>query len=510
MNVRRNDFFPLRMGMLLTASLMALGSTCARAMLPGRSSAIHAPHAPLGLLPISDLLPDPAFMGSGYTTVDFNDAFGKKDVALRVFPSLDGGYWLAGYNAELNIDIAGDMAIAKLNADGSLNNTYFGTGKLRIPSSFFELMDVAMGANQRLYFAGSTILPTASDEDVLINCIDSAGNPCSDFTSGTAPGRVLAAFDLGDAGHRDDVATRIIYHDGQLYVIGRTDTGIGASNFAMFVLKLDATTGQRDAAFGNVAGAPGLAIRNFDFATNGFDVANDLVYARGAPDDHLVIVGQIARAAAPDKDGIVYSIDADTGLEDGLILDSVYYDLGTTKEDALTRIIQRHDGGFVVAGYSLDVESTYAGAGVMMAAYRPDGSRDLRFGLPGDNGSDLILFSAFTSQLPFGLAERAGTRDLILGSNAFNMVTDSIHVQNVAQLGASGIPLHAYSTLDLAGAGSTPHDTSGSDLILLGDQVLTAGDRRWTILPADRDMTVARYIANDSIFADQFGGPQSD
>jgi hypothetical protein len=39
---------------------------------------------------------------------------------------------------------------------------------------------------------------------------------------------------------------------------------------------------------------------------------------------------------------------------------------------------------------------------------------------------------------------------------------------------------------------------------------MLTGTRFWSSNDGDNDITVARLLANDSIFADQFGGPGGD
>jgi hypothetical protein len=43
-----------------------------------------------------------------------------------------------------------------------------------------------------------------------------------------------------------------------------------------------------------------------------------------------------------------------------------------------------------------------------------------------------------------------------------------------------------------------------------GNVVLTAGTRLWSLALGDADMTIGRFIATDSIFADAFGGHTAD
>ncbi|MBO9664978.1 hypothetical protein [Dokdonella sp.] len=476
---------------------------------------LDAEGQPLGSLAISDLTPDGTFDGTGWRTADFNSADGAFDVGLRVFPSSDGGYWLTGY--QTGASGARRLAIAKLKADGAYDTGYNGTGRKLIPSTMLEVTDVAKGTGDTFYFVGTQHTGSNTDLDIQVACIDGTGAPCSGFGSN---GVKTVWLDLGsDPANKDERPNRIVWYASQLYIVGEveTDAGVGTTrNPAAFAINLNPASGARNLAFGNVPEHAGVFVYNPDYTPAGRDAAFDVLAYSPAPFAYrLVIVGERQRApAGGDIDGFVLSVNGVTGQVDHFIDDAVYGDLGTSKQDAVTRIARRHNGGFVVAGFAYNDSATPSPQyELLLAAYHPDGTLDNDFGGGSSNMRHQLLLSGLN--VPYGIAERADTRDLVVGINMkADLFGDGHPMQAVAQLGSTGTPLHAFAVLDFSANLDADKLSFGSDLIMDGDDVVTAGYRRWTLSsPAntsDFDMTIARFVANDTIFADSFGGATSD
>jgi hypothetical protein len=488
--------------LLCTALLLAAAGSSAATKDDPASALASGPFQPQGSLVISDLLADPAFNGgSGNRTVDFNNGNARADAAMRVFASSDGGYWVAGVHGGGGGPV--EIAIAKLNVDGSFDTGYNTTGMKTITTTLTSLRDVAIGPNDALYFVGTGIAPTFTDTDIYVICVDSTGALCAGF--GT-DGIKSASLDLGNVDHHNDTPTRITYFGSSLYIAGEADTGVAASNFAVFVLKLSSASGARDPVFGNTPGNAGLFHTNIDHVPNGRDVAFDvLAYAPAPFAPRVVLVGQTQRAGT-DIDGFVMSLDGVNGSEDGFLDDTVFADLGISKQDTLLRVMRLRNGGFVVAGTAQDDSVSPTQYQLLMSAYNDNGVPDTRFGDLGDGTLHKLVLSG--TAIPYGLAERDGNRDIVVGLNIKDdLFGDGHPVQGVMQFGSDGNMGHAVATLDFAG---TPRNSQGLDLIMDGNVVLTAGSRLWSQASNDADMTVGRFVANDSIFADAFGGHLSD
>jgi hypothetical protein len=224
----------------------------------------------------------------------------------------------------------------------------------------------------------------------------------------------------------------------------------------------------------------------------------------------LVVVGTTQRSqlAGEDTDGFVGAIDGITGQIDPLFDPSgfveVAIDIGTDHKDRLDRVLRRANGSFLVAGTARDASASPAQYQLVLGAYLADGSYDPTF---GTNGIYQSLVMSGTNR-PYGLAERAQNRDIVVGINVLDDLFGDAHpLQGIVQLDSSGHTQHALAVMDFPG---TPKSSSGADLVIDNNVVATAGFRSWSSATKDWDMTIVRYVAIDSIFADRFGGPFSD
>lgn len=453
---------------------------------------------PMGAVSVSDLTPDTTFAGIGYRLLDFNNGDARNDNALRVFPRSGGGLWVAGSHAAAGLPP--DMVIARLDESGNLDPTYNGSGFKLIPSTFDDINDVVMGADESFYFVGTHVSrPTFTDTDVEVDCIDAAGVRCWSFGSA---GVSYNPFDLGGAGHHDEIPFRITYFANALYVVGATDVGVSTVDYAAFTFKLDASTGLGVPEFGNESSVLGLFTANYNTPGTGSDVFYDVVaYAPSAGSLRVVMVGDITQADGYPL-GIVRSLDGQTAAADFFIEATVSAHFPTYHFGELRRVIKRRDGGIVVAGNDAYVISGVVRRQLLMAAFNSDGNFDVNFGLASTPGILQQTVASLTTTV-FGIVERPGSRDLVLGLNLRDETSGALGFQGVLQMGATGNVIHAYSYLDIP---ATTHDMSGNDVSLDGTRIVTAGVREYSVATNDYDMTVTRYVARDSIFADSFDG----
>lgn len=445
-------------------------------------------------------------------TADFNGADSNRESAMRVFPISGGGYWLVGRHAA-NSSLLPNypvLTVAKFLADGSFDPTYHGNGRKRFDTPLVFIVDVARGPGDSIYALGTYQQPGFTDTDFGVYCVDSDGDPCAGFGSN---GFTSIPLDLGSGTDRHtDSPARIIYAYGSLYLAGYSDTGSASiANYALAVVKLSAASGLRDSGFGGDAGHPGVFHHNIDFLPNGFDSVNDLIAYSPAPFEvRLVLVGTTQRAqlAGEDTDGFIGAINGISGQIDQLFAASGFtytsVDLGSDHKDGLDRVIRRANGSFVAAGRAKDASATPIQYELVLTAFRANGTIDPSFGTGGLYHS---LALSGTNR-PFGLAERAQNRDIVVGINILDdLFGDSHPMQGVIQFDSSAHTQHAIAVADFSG---TPKATYGADLVIEDNVVATAGFRVWNSANKDWDMTIVRYVATDSIFADRFGGASSD
>src|SRR5688500_1316972 len=104
----------------------------------------------------ADGTPDAAFGADGIATVDFG---GTGDVAFAVIQQSDGKLVLAGtaWTAGILDDVSSDMALARFNADGSLDSTFGNAGLVTLDLDVFDYAsDVIQQADGKLVVAGET------------------------------------------------------------------------------------------------------------------------------------------------------------------------------------------------------------------------------------------------------------------------------------------------------------------------------------------------------------------
>lgn len=463
--------------------------------------------APLGNLTPSDLTFDPAFGNSGIVNPDFNDTDGKDDLARRVFRANDPGYWTAGYHRGPDVTNDG-IAIARLDDAGNYDLDYNGTGKKTLPSPLYEILDVAKGANDTLFFAG-TIRNSATDADFGIYCVDSTGDPCQGF--GIA-GLVEYAIDLGaNAQYYDDRPQRIVAYASALYIVGDSVDGNSASNAhtVISMIKIAQSDGAQDVGFGNTPGRPGLFTWNVSYVTNGDSHAYDLIaWSPELFQVRLALVGEAdSSSSATDSDGFIAVIDGISGGFDNSFAGDgrsrIAYDLGTTFQDGARRVLRLANGRLVVAGYA-----TNDGIDELtLSRFLPTGVADSSF---GDQGQ-LHQNAGSSRNVPFGLGENPRNRDLVVGVNILDdLFGDGHPLQAFKTFSASGRTQHAFNVLDSTAFDPASRSSIGTGLIMDGTRTVGSGQRAWNPASSDYDFTAVRFIATDSIFASQFGTSQSD
>lgn len=464
----------------------------------------------------TDLDLDPGFgpSGQGWVYEDFNvPSEGNNDEGLRAFNQCDMAaglcifppsyhYYLAGFHAHTDGHV--DAAVSLLDESGALVPSFGSNGKLTVATGLSSIRDVAFdSAANRLYFVGGQRLFATTSLEFGVFCLDlTARVACSDFGD-VGNGTQLIIFDLG--GGNDDVATRVVYRAGSLYVGGYAAAPNG---FQMAIAKLNSAHGGLVTAF-NGTGQKSVVLgdRSSGQDVNVFDMA---ISATGS---WLYLVGDYNKTTG-DYDGFAYALSASNG---GLgNLQSIAYENdnpGLLENDGITAIGVQANGKLALAGFSGDIGGVYQ---LMLARLDPGLALD-----PSFCGSGVCVKHPgyapphdWSAVLPSAIAERPGNRDLVIGLQAITWRPDFVggswlksQKQVVQQYGASGKTLHASTEMEFPG--NTP--AAYSEGMSVNDSVVElVGTRVWDTSNNDLDITMMRLRANDSIFANQFGGSNSD
>jgi uncharacterized delta-60 repeat protein len=399
---------------------------------------------------------DDSFNGNGKVMTDFA---GGADYAYGI--ALDTGNKLvvAGYTL-----FAGDndFALARYNADGSLDTSFDVDGM--VTTDFNDLSDygyaLARQVDGKLVVAGN--VTTIAGTDLALARYDTNGSLDASFDE---DGRVVTNL----FGSSDQGQAILMQPDGKLVLVGSVDEGRGTD----FGIARYYSNGTPDASF-DFDGRLSTDI-------NGFD---DYAYAAAVqPDGRLVVAGAANNGLYDDFALVRYnpngSLDETFGGDGIVITDYASY------VDQIYAILVQPDGKLVVAG---QVE-TASSLDFALARYNSDGSLDTSFGSNGwavtdfSGGNDCVR--AIVQQLD-GKLVVAGYAD-----------EETDYSFAVARYSANGI---LDNTFD--GDGRVVTEFSGGDdlayaITLQADsKIVVVG---WTFNGVNNDFALARYNTNGSL-----------
>ncbi len=457
----------------------------------------------LGTL-FGDLDLDPAFGNGGVQTYYLDYPSEAIGMGLRVYAMGGGAGWyaLAKHKRQSGY---WDAAVIKVRPNGSQDTVYL------IQTPLQEITDAVMDASTgKFYFVGNAHNPALPglDRDFGVTCVDiqsaPQGGPCAGFGSG---GTAFVGFNLGGGGN--DYATRVVV---------RPNIGLILSGVAEWTdhhnLVVTATLYRASGALVPGFGTNGRVVvwmyseeQHVQF--NVFDTA-----LSNGPDaqTRLYIAGNFWVDDPKDEDGYVIALNAMTGVPDasfdGEGIKYVFLDLGNCSvncSDAVTAIRVLANGKLAVAGWTTD---TNLNQQLMLGRLNIDGSLD-----PGFDGAGLAWLDTLSTtsglMIPRAISERPDTRDLVVAMDRRvdgNPATPTS--QALGQWSASGRLTRTTRTIDFdAGSGQVGYSVTAG-LLVDADAAMLIGSRRWNA--TDYDVTLVRTLTNDTLFADQFGGPASD
>jgi uncharacterized delta-60 repeat protein len=298
---------------------------------------------------------DTAFGGDGKVTTNFTKGF---DGASAVAIQANGKVVVAGGTGATGL--AGNFALARYNANGTLDTTFSGNG--RVTTSFTAGKDVASGVaiqtDGKIVAAGGA---GGSGRRFALARYNPNGTLDASFGG---DGKVLTDFTVGS----DSAADVVIQANGKIVAAGTAQSDCGCSKFALARYNINGTL---DTTFGG----DGKVTTFFGFGGHGNGVA---LQANGK----LVVAGsssELARFALAR-----YRADG--------TLDTTFGGNGkvTTRmghgETAATGVAIQVNGSVVVAGYTdtpHEFGDTFGPGKFALARYRVDGTLDTGFGGDG-------------------------------------------------------------------------------------------------------------------------------
>jgi uncharacterized delta-60 repeat protein len=361
---------------------------------------------------------DTTFSFDGRTAVDFD---GDTDLCNGVAVQADGKIVAAGTTTEFGV--TSDFAIARLNADGTLDTATFGAGTGKSVIAFDvggTNLDTAGGlalrSDGKIVVVGSANTDTNGDDFAIVQ-LNSDGSRDTGFN---LTGRVTVGFDLPASTTKFDMATRVVIDEqNRIIVAGTADAGPAASDFAVVRLL---PGGQPDP----------------DFSADGrTTIAFDLGGANGSNSDgayHLMLQrdGRIVAAGVVDS-----STTATSNIDMGFVRllpdgspdagfgiggkTTIAFDLGSDNSDLALTGVEQSNGKLLFGGAS----NTTGASNILADAVRlnRDGSPDESFGTLGKKSYD------FAQTVPSGQLFNAAAlhgSGIVFGGAGY--VIDDTHV----------------------------------------------------------------------------------
>jgi uncharacterized delta-60 repeat protein len=332
---------------------------------------------------------DQTFGNGGLVKTDFNEMESARAVAIQP----DGKIVVAGSISRF--DGTSDFAVIRYNEDGTLDSS-FGQGGL-VTTDFYNTLDfaadLAITPNGEIVVAGTVWWKTEFlDDDFAIARYDSDGN--LDLTFGDR-GKVIVHSEI-----HEDLTAMVLNPKGQIVLAGERTSVPGEGFNIDFVLFRFNRDGSLDASFG----IDGRVITDFSAVDTLSDVAL-------TPDGDIIAVGTVEPSPWL-FDFVVARYNRNGGLDPSFgTAGSVITDF-SMRDDFAFAVAVRPNGKIVVAGTSGfaigSSQNDFA-----LARYERDGTLDQSFGSGGLVTTD---FSGHTDEaravaiLPSGRIVVAGHR----------------------------------------------------------------------------------------------------
>ena len=295
--------------------------------------------------------------GDGTVTTDFAL---EHDLATAMAVQSDGKILVGGHTWDGDYN---ELALARYNADGSLDTTFGGGDGLVVTStsSGNENIDaIAVQSDGKIVVAGRT--NNGSNDDFLVARYNADGSLDTGFGDDAGGNNVKKGWVKTDFGVANDVLLAILLQSGGKIVVGGSARVGGNDNFA---LARYTSAGVLDTTFGGGDG----------HVTTDFSSGDDRIHGLVAQSDGKLVAAGYSSAndfalARYTADGVLDTTFGTNG--------KVTTDLGST-QDRPTSMVQQSDGKLVVAGYTRPggnrefALARYTAAGVLDTAFGNQG-----------------------------------------------------------------------------------------------------------------------------------------
>ncbi|MCX7420106.1 MAG: hypothetical protein NT013_11285 [Planctomycetia bacterium] len=367
---------------------------------------------------------DTSFDGDGKVTTDF---FTFDDHANSVTMQPDGKIVVAGYTTDGGNF---DFAVARYNTDGSLDTTFSDDGT--VTTDFANRADyaksVALQEDGKIIVAG--IANNGSDDDFALARYNTDGSLDMSFAG---DGTLVTDFASTD----DRAASLVVQSDGKIVVVGNTN-GFGSTDFAVARLNSD---GSIDTSFD---GDGKLTTR--------FSLFGDQAMSVALQEDGKVVVagfsgfgtttpfasfqvGTLFALARYNTDGSLDSSFDDNGKVTTQFgnVDELPLNPSTIQSfDYATSLAVQADGKIVASGYTIKNSGTdfavtrFNSDGSLDRSFSGDGKLTTAFGRTGDDQANAIALQPDGKIVVAGLRDNEGTVEFALARYNSDIVVTTL------------------------------------------------------------------------------------
>ena len=455
---------------------------------------------------------DTSFDGDGRLTTDFASTI---DEARCIALQADGKIVLAGYASDFsNLE----FALARYNADGSLDTTFDNDGKsiTSVSSLDDDVRSIAIQPDGKIVVAGGAnngsnddfALARYNSNGSLDNSFDGDGivttpiGPSHDYIFGLAlqaDGKIVAAGTSNNGTNYDFELARYnangsldLTFDGD----GKLSTPIGSGDEQAYTVAVQPDGKIVAAGYSSNGGNADIALARYradgslDLSFNGpgkvttpIGASDDSLHGIAAQADGKIVVAGYSNISGNDDFSLTrYHTDGslDTSFDgDGKLMSAI-----GSSNDLATTVAVQPDGKIVVAGFSQNGSDT----DFALARYHGNGSPDAAFDFDGKLTTSLGSFG----ERVFGVAIQSDGKIIVAG-NSDNGANNDFALARYNSNGSLDTSFDLDGTL-ITSFGSS-HDVGFSIALQSDGKIVVAGSSR----NANSDLALARYNSDGSL-----------
>ena len=384
---------------------------------------------------------DTSFGNGGVVTTDF----GYNDIAFGIALQSDGKIFLSGGSN-------GDFALARYNADGTLDRS-------------FDCVSDTIAPTVTSFSPVDGVLGVTVERDIVLTFNEAIqrGSGTIAIHSGSATGAIVASYDVATS-HNLTIT-------GNTLAINPVADLTSATHYFVTV---------SDGSVQDLAGNSYAGTASYDFTTSDGRIITDFGGSSFGFGMAIQSDGQILMTGTSNGDFAVArynqngSLDTTFDTDGKVTTDFGGYDFGID-------VGVQSDGKFFVAGYKND-------SGVVLACYNRDGSLDVHFGTRGKVVSDLVdMYHSHTS-----MALQSDGKILVAGGINGDFALARYTIDGTLDVTFNG---NGEVTTDLG-----YNDQSGSVAVQSDGKILVAGSSRYYSY-SDSDFALVRYNSNGTLDA---------